>query len=175
MGEDAVANIKLGWDNPSGSVLTGPDATNLRRIFDSLTLWLSYPLIGLSNNALVIAPTVGTTLAWTTEIYDEFQLHDANATTFRAPSEFRSWLGVGATAIQYAGSGGTYRSLAWKLNGNFTSWQVDQVPLTGTTALACPFIQIVSRGDTLSVFTNQDAGGNQDADAEAWMVFLPMG
>lgn len=170
--------VKLGWRNPAANILSGPDAENLRRIFDNLDLWLTFPLF-IATSATVTVPTA-TDLAipWQTELYDEYTLHAANSATIRCPSQFKSYLAIGAASIKWAdNSTAGYREFSWRVNGTQVyQTYMEAAAINRSVRQALPFMYMVKPGDTMDITVRHNNGVDHSlSTAIVGCVFLPMG
>lgn len=169
---------RLGWNHPLANAFVGEDAPNLRRVFSSLQNWIEYPLIGLQDGlASVASGGAATAIPWSVELYDDYDLHDANASTIRVPSQARTYFAVGAFALSFEGNATGRRVLQWFKNGAQTRWSSSLFSTAVSTAyVTAPFLGTVNKGDTLSTRVFQDSGATLDLSLEeCWLVFMPMG
>lgn len=168
--------FRLGWNQPLVNTLTGPDAPNLRRIFQSLQLWLDFPLVGLQGSAISgMAAATSTPVVWSIELYDDYTIHAPNAVNIRVPTQAQRYFAVGAFTASYAGGGTGRRISTWLLNGGGTNW-AQTSDTNSINYITCPFLGIVKANDLLEPRVSHNATVVQDIDdTELWMMFLPMG
>lgn len=174
-----MGDVRPGWTNPSGSVFVGNDANSLRRVFESLSQWLQYPLVGLARTTAFSVPNNAITpIPFLTELYDEFQLHDANASSWRVPTATRTYLAIGAVGVHWSSSisAGAYTQIAWAINGTNTAFKDGRtnIALFGGD-LAIPFMGIVKAPQTMAINAFQTSGSAGSLTAEVWCMYLPMG
>lgn len=168
---------RLGWHEALPNLLSGPDANVLRRTFSSLQTWLDFPIIGLQGSVAAFAAG-NTTVAWATELYDDYNLHDTSATTIRAPQQARQFFCVGAFTGAWSDGGGAAgrRVFSWVLNGSLTRWRNSNDTAAGLSYLTCPFFGVVPKSATLAARVEHDAAVNLGVSSmELWLVFFPLG
>lgn len=164
---------RLGWNQPLANTLTGPDAPNLRRIFQSLQNWIDFPLVGLQGTQASFAAG-SANVAWATELYDDYMLHDANSANIRVPSQAQQYFALGAFTGEWSTDGAGRRIFVWRKNGVDTNWS-NSNDVAGVSFLTAPFFGVVKRGDILNARVTHDAGSNLSiSDMELWLVFLPL-
>ena len=170
-----LRNIRAGWHDPLANALTGPDSAALRRVFQSLQLWLDFPIIGLEGSRAAFA-SGAVEVAWATELYDDYTMHAPSATEIIVPSQARSYFAIGAFCGAWAGGGAAGRRiLSWKRNGVATGWS-QMGTSTAVNYMTVPFLGIVNSGDVLAAQCSHDSVSNLAVnDMELWLVFAPMG
>lgn len=167
--------FRLGWNEPLANTLTGPDAPNLRRIFQSLQNWIDFPFVLLEGNSVTnLAAGVNHTVVWGTEVYDDYTLHDANATTIRVPQQAQQYLMLGFATSQWTNNGTGRRLLAWQINGAGYNNQTSES--NATVYISLPIITIVKKADLISVVAVHNASAAQTVGGlKAALLFLPLG
>ena len=166
--------FRLGWNQPLVNTLTGPDSDNLRRIFQSLQNWIDFPLVGLSGTKAAYAAGAST-IAWSTELYDDYMLHDANSADIRVPSQCQQYFAIGAFCGAWDSGAAGRRILGWNLNGAATDWAQGN-DTSGVSHLTSPFLGVVKRGDLLTATCFHESGSNIGiTNMELWLVFFPLG
>jgi len=170
-----LRNARLGWHDPIANAFTGPDADTLRRTFQSLQTWLDFPIVGLTGSVSAFAAG-NATVAWGTELYDDYNLHDTSATTIRAPQQAQRFFVVGAVTGKWAGTGAGRRIFTWLKSGVATNFNNSNSTAVTANPLTAVFMGTLLRTETLGVQVTHDAATNQSvADMELWLIFLPMG
>jgi len=170
-----LRNARIGWHDALPNLIGLPNADALRRTFQSVQKWFDFPIVGLQGSVAAFAAG-NANVAWATEVYDDYSLHDAASATIRVPQQAQQYFVVGAATGTFTGAGAGRRVLAWHKNGVTTRWRDFNDTATSNNYVTSPFMGIVSRSDTLAINVSHNVAANLSVDEmELWLLFLPMG